>query len=461
MFAAVVILLENHRSLFSPSVQLSFSACLGLILFFPVLRRAAAPALEPFPRPVAYAAELLLATLSAQVLTIPTIMVHFNRISLVGFAANLFAVPLGTLLLWCGFALYLALVVPVLTVPLAAAVHGISHVFVTGVELLGRLPYASVAVPAPAVWAVAGYGILALVVRAALERGRRWIAAGTAFVAAGVLWLGARLRMDPLSVSFLPVGLGDAVVVHTTGGAACMVDCGVDAQDAAQTIAPYLLGRGVRELSAVVITHAHINHYGALEALSRVIPVRRLYISDFAADAPGYRTMLARMVRTGTALTVVRRPTDLSLGDGVLRLVPLRDEVETDELVARDGNALIAFLRLGGATCLLSADVALERTVPLAAHHGFSGRWDILLVPRHGRNAADLRHSVCRSARVRVVSSDAPAVGVHRGYAIGTTDGVVTVAVRAGPATAHRNTAGWRIGIPPPVSSGLYGASSR
>jgi|YNPBryBLVA2012_1023415.scaffolds.fasta_scaffold00795_6 DNA internalization-related competence protein ComEC/Rec2 len=459
-FAAVVILIENHRALYSTSFQLSFGACLGLILFFSVLHRAAKPLLDRASRPAAYAADLLLATVSAQVFTIPLVMLHFYRISPVGFIANLFAVPLGTLLLWCGFALYLALVAPVLTGPLAAAAHGVSQVLVGGMELLAKLPCASVVVPAPAGWAIVGYGILALASRAALGRGRWWVSAGMMVIAALVLGLGTRTRGVRSAVSFLPVGLGDAVVVHAADGTACMVDCGGEPRDAEQVIAPYLLRGGVRELSAVVITHAHINHYGALEELSRMIPVRRLYMSDFAADAPGYRAMLARMVRTGTRITVVSRPTDVPLGDGMLRLVPLWDDTETDELAARDSNALVALLNLGGATCLFSADVPLECTVPVAAQHDFTGRWDILLIPRHGRNAADTHHPACRSARVRVVSSDARAAGLHRGAAVGTTDGVISVSIRPGSATAHRDTEGWRIHIPA-ASLGSHGTPSR
>ncbi len=101
-------------------------------------------------------------------------------------------------------------------------------------------------------------------------------------MATALLWLGLLGRLGSrsadggpdLALHFLDVGQGDAAAVRTPGGHWVVIDAGPAGRgsDAGRrVVAPFLARRGVRQLAAVFVSHAHADHLGGLPSVLRAV----------------------------------------------------------------------------------------------------------------------------------------------------------------------------------------------
>lgn len=90
--AALFILVLFPAELFNPGFQLSFGATLGIILFYPVYLDT----LSFMPKIISGPAAV---TLSAQIIVVPVIILHFHELNLISVISNLLIVPVTALFL--------------------------------------------------------------------------------------------------------------------------------------------------------------------------------------------------------------------------------------------------------------------------------------------------------------------------------------------------------------------------
>ena len=119
--AAILILLVNPRQLFDIGFQLSFVSVISIICLYPKLKSF----LRTQSIKIKYLkiiAEVFLVSLSAWLGTLGFIAYHFKIFSPITVLANIFIVPLATLITLCGFSLILmGLVYPPLAIFFASA----------------------------------------------------------------------------------------------------------------------------------------------------------------------------------------------------------------------------------------------------------------------------------------------------------------------------------------------------
>jgi competence protein ComEC len=286
-FAAGVLLLVDPASVRDLSLQLSFTAVLALVLLAPRLR-AWIPVLPPDPRRAVWwqrAVEQLregllgvcVASAAVTLASIPLVASAFHRVSLIGCAVNVLALPVASLLtLSCAATAGAFCVSPALaTLPLlvaSVAARALLALVRAGAAVpFGVLPLPAFPWPATLAFALGLLG-LALGVRRA-----GWLAAG----ALGVVLLRPLLAAhSPLELTVLPVGHGDSIVV-ASGGESLLVDGGgvpggID--PGARVVVPYLRERGIRRLQAVALSHPHPDHALGLLTVLRELPTDRLWL---------------------------------------------------------------------------------------------------------------------------------------------------------------------------------------
>jgi competence protein ComEC len=187
--------------------------------------------------------------------------------------------------------------------------------------------------------------------------------------------LAAPAPPDTLTVRFLDVGQGDATLVQHPDGSAVLFDAGPPEAGTAR-----LLRRaGVRELTAVVATHASRDHHGGLaEVLERFRVGVLLDGGDGSAD-PSFRAMVAQAAREGVRIVHVAAPMTMQAGALTIRILspPPRPPGPAPE----DPNprAVVAVVSSGGLDLLLSADAESEALLPLQLPVV-----DAMKVPHHG-----------------------------------------------------------------------------
>jgi competence protein ComEC len=291
--AALAVLALEPGAILDPSLQLSFAAVAGLALWARPLRAAL-----PWPRPTpgTWRARLVepfveggCVSLAASIATAPILAFHFRQVPLLGLAANVAAVPIGSALTALGAvgalasAVAVPLAVPILwgSFPLAWALAWLAER--SSAPAWGSIPLAR---PLPAAL------VLFAAAAALATRARGRLRAGAIAVAAGSLLLSGPLRASAaawragLEVLYLDVGQGDCALLRLPDGAAVLVDAGgapeggIDPGE--RDVLPLLRDLGVRRLDAFFLSHPHPDHLLGLRAVAAALPIERLFTNGRA-----------------------------------------------------------------------------------------------------------------------------------------------------------------------------------
>ena len=254
--------------------------------------------------------------------------------------------------------------------------------FVTEPGPSGALPWA--ALLATALWVVSG-------------RSTRGVAFSRAAVALGsVIWVGSGAKIwgrvtdanaPGLTFTFLDVGQGDATAIETPGGHWVVVDAGPEGEgrDAGRSVVvPFLQQHGVRRLEALVLSHAHRDHYGGMPALLDQVAVARFLEPGEAVDDPGYRMLLDRVAASGAEWHPFRRGDTLRV-DGVEFIALHPDTTWGDWGLDLNEDSDVLLVRYGAFRALLAGDAGLPAESDMRRE---AGDVDLLKVGHHGSAGA-------------------------------------------------------------------------
>lgn len=256
-------------------------------------------------------------------------------------------------------------------------------------------------------------GLLAVLMLRPLRQQWRW--AGLALV--GWLALGlvgsvaARPAADELRVTFLAVGHGGCTVLETDGRV-LLYDAGAmgGPEVTSRHIAPFLWGRGVRRIDEVFLSHADLDHYNGLAALSERFAIGQVTCTPTFADraSPAVRLTLERLRQQGVPVRLVSAGARLSAGATTFDVLhPPPTGPEGPE----NCRSLVLAVRHAGHTLLLTGDLegpGLQMLLEMPAV-----RSDVLMAPHHGGRGANTP-ALAAWARPRVVVS---CEGLPRGAA--------------------------------------------
>ena len=382
--AAVAVTAFDPWALLQPGFWLSFVAVALLMGSEPAQRASPSPA-APIDstasrtrRGVGVAGRTAHGALRTQVVATlgltPLSLVFFQQVSLVGFVANLLAIPLVTLVITP-----LALL-GVLVPPLWSAGGYVVQRLNEGLSLLTALPGAVWSVPVAPAWAqLAGLVAAALAVLPLPWRLR--LAAVP--LALPLLWPVAHWpREGAFELVAADVGQGTAVLVRTRTHL-LLYDSGpqysLESDAGQRVLLPLLRARGEQRIDRLMLSHRDGDHVGGAAALLRALPVDELW-SSLEAGHPLFGASHA---------SAAPRPVRCEAGqswtwDGVRFdvLHPPRADYER----ALKPNALSCVLRVGGAahSALLTGDIERAQEAALAAADAPALRSELLVVPHHG-----------------------------------------------------------------------------
>jgi competence protein ComEC len=422
--ACAGLLLAEPRMIGDIGLQLSLAATAGLL----ALGGSSEAAVRRLTRGRAprWFCETLGVSLAAQLATLPLILLHFGRLSLISPLANLLVapvVPLAMLGAVVGVGAGLLLAIPALG-PLLAPLDLLAWLplatMVRGAGLLSQVPLASVELPA-------GLSVLAavlslLVLLGVLRRarsptgsatvtdprpqasgseprkhpGRRVRVVAAVLVSATlVVTVSTVLAARPVNqvqVSVLDVGQGDAILLEASGGQRMLVDGGPD---------PDLLVRRLderlplwdRRIDLVVLTHPHEDHSGGLAGLAPRYRVGRIAETGLASDGAGVRELRAMADRLGISRVRMTQGDTFSLGAARVDVLwpPLDDVLAEDAATNRSVNdtSIVLGVSMGHQRALLTGDLEDDRDAELLAAMPIDGRpWDLLKVAHHGSATA-------------------------------------------------------------------------
>ncbi len=425
--ASLLMSAGNPYLLWSTSFQLSFASTLALALLEPRLAEAAAT-FEQGRRWLPLLRELLLATLAAQLATLPIIWSAFGEVSLISLLANVLALPAQGAVMALGAPVPLVgLIAPDLARTLGLPAWALLRWTNLVVEWLARAPWAvatAPALPGPAIWAFYG-ALLSLT----LSPGRRRADSdeeqdetaprqlGSAWryalpVAAAVLTLLFTALPDGrLHVYTLDVGQGDAILLRSPRGRLILVDGGPDPVLLSARLGE-LLPFWRRRIDLVVSTHVDGDHLTGLMPVAQRYRVKAALASPCGAESALMVAWQAALREQGvtplTAVAGLRVDVEPGLTVTVLHPGPgayCGDGGDLNDL------SVVCLVEYGAARILLTGDVseAVEREL-VAAHalHDIT-----LLKAGHHGSGASSSEALLSEARPAVT---AISVGRNNGY---------------------------------------------
>ena len=313
--AALAMTLINPFVLWDVGFQLSFVATLGLVLYISTWSKKLEAGLQSHleqnkaKQTTRFISEILLITLAATIMTLPVILYHFGRLSIVSLPANMLILPAQPgVMLWGGLATILGMILPILgQVPAWIAWLFLSYT-TSLVRIFASLPLTKVPVSLSFGGVLMAYTLILgitwlsgqdsekreqLLGNTNLARLKRAaIAAIVITVILIITW--AWKRPDgKLHVLFLDVGQGDATFIQTPGGQQVLVDGGQYSSkllDGLGQEMPF----GDKEIDILIVTHPDKDHFLGLLGVLDHYQVRTMITNGQQGDSADYDALLEK-----------------------------------------------------------------------------------------------------------------------------------------------------------------------
>ncbi len=368
--AGVVVSALDPWALLQPGFWLSFMAVGLLMSSEPVLgHREPVVDLSRWRRVAASLKGGLRTQVIATLGLTPLTLVFFQQVSLVGFLANMVAIPLVTLVITP-----MALLGVVFS-PLWRLGAWVQELLSAGLNVLGQMPGAVWVVPVAPLWAQAtGLCAAALMVMPLPWRMRLLAIPLVMPLLLPVRPAPGEGQFDLLAVD---VGQGTAVIVRTREHL-LVYDTGPqysrDSDAGQRVLLPLLRARGEARIDRMVLSHRDLDHVGGAAVLLKSLPVTELLSS--LEDGHPLRAM-------GTP------PRRCEAGqswqwDGV-RFDVLHPPPEAyDEARKPNGMSCVVKVTAPQGTALLTGDIERQQEADLLGTQREALHSDLLLVPHHG-----------------------------------------------------------------------------
>ncbi|MFI5234094.1 MAG: DNA internalization-related competence protein ComEC/Rec2 [Gemmatimonadales bacterium] len=341
--------------------------------------------------------QTLAGSIGATLATAPITAAALGTVALAGIVLNFIGIPLAAIAVPGALA---SVVIAPVAMPLARAFAAGAGIGLVGLDRLAALgailPFGHMTLAAEPMSALPWLLVLGIALWAAGSRNTRGVAgtrivlAGAAAAWVGLLWtaaLSARGPVSGLRLDFLDVGQGDAALLRTPHGHAILIDAGprLEGRDAGRrVVAPFLAREGIDRLDAVVLSHAHLDHFGGIPAVLDRVNAALLLEPGEAVPDSAYLGMLDAAAADGTQWAPLRSGDTLRV-DGVELVVLHPDTTWAEWGLDLNEDSVVLLIHWGAFHALLAGDAGLRAEGRL---RGRVGDIDLLKVGHHGSRTA-------------------------------------------------------------------------
>lgn len=270
--SSFIILLLNPYAILDIGFQLSFGGTIGIIIFSnKILNNEKVIKNTIIKKILENIKQICIVTLSANIIIIPIMMYHFNTISLTFIISNLLASPiLGiALILSMIFILSIIILYPISNF-ISLFLHPILQLLIKIAQLTAHLPFSQILVPTPKLWQIFVYYIIISIMfflcktkMQVFIKYKKEVIILLIFIIL-LPYIAKTIPTNTLSISFIDVGQGDSMLIHTPSRKTILIDGGgsdTGSFDVGEkTLLPYLLDKGILKIDYLMFSHFDSDH---------------------------------------------------------------------------------------------------------------------------------------------------------------------------------------------------------
>jgi len=187
------------------------------------------------------------------------------------------------------------------------------------------------------------------------------------------------VAVGELTVTFIDVGQGDAILIHHIDGTTMLIDAGDHRQGSGPRIYSHLQSIGVTHIDYLVGTHPHADHIGGFEHLLRNISVGRIFMPYIQHNTQVFLNLLIAIDELGHRVETPSPGKRMNVGGAEVTFVhptmPENADINNHSLMLIVRFGAHSFLFTGDAEhpaerALLNKGINISVTVLDAGHHG-------------------------------------------------------------------------------------------
>lgn len=283
--STLIILIINPYKILDIGMQLSYGGTIGIILFNKILlEKIKQPNtnIELLNKLIKSIKEILIVTVSANLIIFPIMAYHYNTISLTFFISNILAGPiLGTIII-LGF---ITIFISFISVGFAKITSIILSLFLKLLILIANfssvLPLSKIYVKTPSIISIIIYYVILLLfiyiwkmkkrpkrrfektIIIKIKKSKRKII--SIILILSILFQIIKIIPSDLGIYFIDVGQGDSTLIVTPNHKTILIDGGGNLNNEVydvgkNTVIPYLLDRGISKLDYIIVSHFDSDH---------------------------------------------------------------------------------------------------------------------------------------------------------------------------------------------------------
>lgn len=400
--SAFFLLFLNPFSLFNVGFQLTFSATLTIILFFPRI-------IKLLPRLPFKISEILVLSLTALLGVLPFVANSFNRVTFSSLILNFAAWPLVALIMALGYVfLPFSFTSPFLAQYLVQALQFLIGLLTKSSHLLDNLSFLSYRIPSPHLITIIGYFLFLylLLLPSRIKRQK------TVFILLFSVFFALLIThpFPPLSknlrLTFIDVGQGESILVEFPGKKKMLIDGGGIPEGTfdigENVVSPFLWRKGIKKIDYLVLTHAHPDHLNGLKAVVRNFKVGEFWEAFSPAESEDYAKFKKNLPRSVITKRFFRGDTYQERNVKIEVLHPEKGELFVNTV--RNDDSLVLRLSYGQISFLLPGDIGSSSEEKILEYFP-EIKSQVLKSPHHGSRSSSSKAFLERVAPRKVIIS--------------------------------------------------------
>jgi competence protein ComEC len=415
--AALVTILLHPYDLFYIGFQLSYGAVFSLAFLYPTFERLfisekLREGKTMLLRSLHTIQQGFFGSLSVFLGLLPVFLFHFHKVSIVGLAVNILAIPLTAVITIFGF-----LLLPISFISgWLASVYGEACLWMTtligfAAHFSGKFEWSVVQLPRPQTILIHFYfASIIFIIGSQIRKTfftRTLIVLSVVFVLyiLSVPFAYSLVRsQDKVSLLFFDVGQGDAMLLSSASGKSYLIDFGGITKSytaiADRTIAPLFAAEGIRILDGAFITHMHIDHYGGAVPMIQHTICKTLYTSG--ERTAGYGAYRLDSISQALHIPVLQlhQGDEITIDNDLHIFVLNPESTTTDMPLSSEGmnhNSLALKVVYKNSSALLLGDIEGADEERLVKRYGDFLHTDIVKVAHHGSSTSSTESLITRS----------------------------------------------------------------